>query len=922
MKKEPKFREFTVAATVLGTIQGIILTVAFTYPALKLGFGPTASTIAAILGFVILRVIMRKGTIVENNINQTITCAINVSGAGIIFTFPVLFLMKQDFDLWPIILASVAGSFLGICIMIPLRKQMIDLDRLRFPSGIAVGVLLKSPGAGAQKALLLGLGCLISLVVVIGMKTHIIPEELAIGKWFGLPDYMQTSISLSLMNFGAGLLSGAGGIPFLLGGILAWWFISPIAVSVGWTAGQEDAGMFIYGSMIRPLGIGMLIGGALIGVVMAYPALRAALNSLVQSSKLAKAAAKDSWKKDSEEMPISLLAIGIFGSVGILFIAALFTMKTMSIPMAFIISIIGTVWLSLAGLIVAQCTGMTDISPISGVALITVTLMLALTSNNVVAAVLMGITVCVATSQCADMMTDLKAGYVVGGVPKRQQLCQYIVVWIGPLVAIGTVILLWNTPTKDFATYVNKDGMLGNRITSVAFDKDWNRWVGSDKGLSKYDGKTWTAYTTKDGLASDDIKAVAVEREAGVVWVGTDKGVSSFDGKTWATYNTGNGLLSDNITSISVDKEANKWFGSDKGLNKYDGKTWTTYTVKHALAGNKVTSLVTDKEGVIWVGTDSGATSYDGKVWTSYTTKDGLVDDNVNGISVDEDNSKWFASDKGACRLWGGFKVTTDSLKDVKLEEKAAESFKTLIGREISTREQFEKMLDNLKVTPEQKSLITEHSKKWNTYTSKDGLLSDTVKTVAVNQYGKWFSTDKGVSMFDGKKWHVYTTKEGLPSDIVNTIIIDKYGNKWFAGEGKLVMANWGPGFGPESVPCQQGRGSCMPAPQAGALQGMIEGVVGGNAPVDKYVAGGLLGAALSILPIGGLGVLVGLAMYLPFSVTLGYGLGCIAAIIVTKTRGSRCVENILVPIATGLIIGESLTELGNSLLIMFGVIG
>ena len=71
-----------------------------------------------------------------------------------------------------------------------------------------------------------------------------------------------------------------------------------------------------------------------------------------------------------------------------------------------------------------------------------------------------------------------------------------------------------------------------------------------------------------------------------------------------------------------------------------------------------------------------------------------------------------------------------------------------------------------------------------------------------------------------------------------------------------------------------------------------------------------LLGAA----PASGLGVLIGLAMYLPFSITLGYGIGCLTNMALIKRKGASFYENTLLPLATGLIVGEALTGVGFTL--------
>ncbi|MDA0978373.1 MAG: OPT/YSL family transporter [Proteobacteria bacterium] len=116
------------------------------------------------MGFAILRGIMGRESIIENNLNQTVASGVNNASAGIAFTLPALFILSlndptlADFNPWSAILAAIAGSFLGIVVIIPLRKQMIEFERLRFPSGIAVASLLRSPGAGVQQAKLLAAG--------------------------------------------------------------------------------------------------------------------------------------------------------------------------------------------------------------------------------------------------------------------------------------------------------------------------------------------------------------------------------------------------------------------------------------------------------------------------------------------------------------------------------------------------------------------------------------------------------------------------------------------------------------------------------------------------------------------------------------------------------------------------------------------
>lgn len=448
------YRELTVAAVVLGIIVGALMCASFVYISLKLGTGLGGSTVAAIIGFAVLRYMLGKGTIVENNINQTVASSVNMASSGVAFTLPALFLMSLndptlgDINPLPFLLAAMAGSFLGIVVIIPLRKQMIEFERLRFPTGIAVASLLKSPGAGLRQAKLLVIGFSIAALFTLLGELGKVPTEIDPGSWFGIPAHIPIIIALSFANFGAGLLSGRGGLPFVAGGVLAWWLISPTAVSLGWlpdvaTDGGVDYQLeVLYLQMLRPLGIGMLVGGALMGVVMAFPAVKAALAGL---SAAVHTRGVDGVQSEREELSGRVLAFGLGGAVLVLFVASLFAAGDVSILQAALIAVVGTVWLALAGLVVSQATGMTDISPMSGMALIGVTLMFFLTAGNVAASVMLGVAVCVGIGQCADMMQDLKTGHLVGSQPKRQQIIQFGVAWLGAPVAIGTVFLLWSS---------------------------------------------------------------------------------------------------------------------------------------------------------------------------------------------------------------------------------------------------------------------------------------------------------------------------------------------------------------------------------------------------------------------------------------------------------------------------------------------
>ncbi len=445
------YRELTLAAVLLGIIQGVILNLAFVYAALKLGFSIGGSTVAAIMGYALLKGVMGKGTSIENNINQTLASGINTAGTGVVFTLPAIFLLQAknggdvaDLSLWPYIIAAIAGSVLGVVVIIPLRKQMIDIDRLRFPSGVAVTTIIRSGSAGMGKAKLLGFGFFLSaawklimlsgLVEIPGVLEH---EELNFSMGI-LPNYVSPVLYLSMMNLAAGMLAGRGGLPFFVGGAVGWWLISPSVYHLGWVDQTSAASGLIYAKMLRPLGIGILIGGALMGVVLTFPAIKGAVISLANARKNAHGS------EGQDELPIQVLVVGICMAM-LLFFSASFVIPGVSFLQAVMVSLVGVVWLALAALIVAQATGMTDISPMSGMALITVTIVMFMLNNNIAGAMVVAVAVCVAIGQAADMMQDLKTGFMLGGNPAKQQVVQFSCTWIGAVLSVGVLYILWQS---------------------------------------------------------------------------------------------------------------------------------------------------------------------------------------------------------------------------------------------------------------------------------------------------------------------------------------------------------------------------------------------------------------------------------------------------------------------------------------------
>ncbi|TWU37603.1 OPT oligopeptide transporter protein [Novipirellula aureliae] len=448
------YPEFTWVAVLLGWIIGSLIAVSIGYAALILGFAIEGSELAAILGWGVLRGVMRRTSIVENNINQTIASSVNGASSGIMFTVPALFILSRtsglesvaDFSVPLMILACITGSILGLAFVIPLRKQMIDFDRLAYPGGIAVATILKSPGAGVRKATLLLGGALISGVSHILVLNYFGEDgNWDAGQMFGLPSMLNVSLYLSIMTIGVGYLSGKGGFWFGAGGFLCYFLLSPLLGSYGSTEVIELVSnpTEMRGVLYKPLGIGMLVGAAIGGIIAALPLILSALKSMHTAGN----ASSDS-KAASDEMPIRLLyaAIGL-GAMTMIWIAYN-SVDSMTIGRAAAMAVLGTVWVWVAGVVVAECVGRTNWSPTSGMTLIAVTIVILIAQGGlekpetITSSILIGAAICLAISQAGDMMLDLKSGYLIGAIPRRQQIAQFLGVWLGPIIVISLMILL------------------------------------------------------------------------------------------------------------------------------------------------------------------------------------------------------------------------------------------------------------------------------------------------------------------------------------------------------------------------------------------------------------------------------------------------------------------------------------------------
>ncbi len=437
----PAPRQLSARAIILSVILAMILAAANTYLGLFAGLTIATAIPAAVVSMAVLRV-LGGGTILENNIVQTGASAGSSIAAGVIFTIPALVLLGywQDFRYsWVFAIAGL-GGLLGVLFSVPLRRTMIVEDPLPFPEGKAAAEVLKAgdnPGPGMKiLGISAGIGALVKLMAESGFR--MIPDAAAGGTFFGkYLGYMGTGLSPALLA--VGYIVGLNiGIVVLSGSILSYHIAIPVyhaffqntdpvlaAKLVGLSA--SDAAGLIRGEKIRFLGVGaMLVGG-----MWTLFSLRNSLLSGIRSGIAAtRKGASDSVPETERDLPMKwmLIALVIFTIPLLMLYQAIVHKWSVSIPMTVIMIVAGFLFVSVSGYL-AGLVGSSN-NPVSGITIATilfasVILMLLLGSDSpigAVAAIMIGAVVCCAAAVGGDNLQDLKAGYIVGATPWKQQL--------------------------------------------------------------------------------------------------------------------------------------------------------------------------------------------------------------------------------------------------------------------------------------------------------------------------------------------------------------------------------------------------------------------------------------------------------------------------------------------------------------------
>lgn len=206
---------------------------------------------------------------------------------------------------------------------------------------------------------------------------------------------------------------------------------------------------------------------------------------------------------------------------------------------------------------------------------------------------------------------------------------------------------------REFGPSEGLTSVFEQNVTVVFVDRDKQVWVGTGGGLFQLQGERLQRVTGRDaGVLRTAISVIHQDRE-GRIWVGTQAGLMRRIGDGWERLSTRTGLSSDGVRAIADDAEGNLWIGTaGGGLNRLRDGQFTVFRKRDgALPSNDVSCLLADDDGVLWIGTPGGLVRLAGDQWTRYTTEDGLVSNGIGYLLEDGEGSLWLGSNAGLMRV-------------------------------------------------------------------------------------------------------------------------------------------------------------------------------------------------------------------------------------------------------------------------------
>ncbi len=472
--------QLTVRAVLTGMLIGALLSTCNIYSGLKIGWSFNMSIAAALVSYAFWESLHRVGVgrswgLLENNINQTTaSSAASIAGAGLVAPIPALTMLTGRALAWHwLALWTFAVSIVGVVVAIGLRRQLLIVDRLPFPAGVATAETLKEMYAKGREAaarvrmLLAGGAVAAALRLFSDHVTHIprlaLPGSLAVPKTSVLAaagvkkiTFANLGFSLdpSLMMVAIGVIIGMrAGASLLLGAIVAWGVVGPFALHAGWAhAGAHAPGAAWFGPMLEWLlwpGVAMMVTASLTSLAFSW---RSIVSSLTGGR--VKSAREPSGDAPAfpEERPGDQVPRWVF-LVGLLVVLVLATAAQVGLfQIAAWTAAFGVLLTFLLAMVAGRVSGETGITPIGAMGKVT-QLTFGLIAPADAAANLMAANVTGgAASQCADLLHDLKTGLLVGAAPRLQAVGQVFGVLAGALAGSAVYLILVPDPAKMLLT--------------------------------------------------------------------------------------------------------------------------------------------------------------------------------------------------------------------------------------------------------------------------------------------------------------------------------------------------------------------------------------------------------------------------------------------------------------------------------------
>ena len=453
--------EFTVTALLIGILLAIVFGAANAYLGLLVGMTVSASIPAAVISMGIIRVILRKDSILENNMVQTIGSAGESVAAGAIFTLPALFLWAEEGKIaFPSILSialiALFGGILGVCFMVPLRQALIveEHGTLPFPEGTACAEVLLAGEEGGSKAgtVFAGLG-IAAFYKFLADGMQLFPSEIghAFKNYSGAQVGMQVLPALG----GVGYICGPKISSYMFaGGTLSWFVLMPMIALFGGDAVIFPASVTVnellvdgpstlWANYIKYIGAGAVATGGIISLIKSLPLIVRTFKQALGSMK--KNAGSGKQLRTEQDLPLPLL-IGVILVIAVLiWILPIFPVNLIG---ALIIVVFGFFFATVSSRMVGLIGSSNN--PVSGMTIATLlfaTVILKVTGTTgltgMVGAISIGGIICIVAAIAGDASQDLKTGFIVGATPSKQQIGEIIGV-VASSAAIGFVLYLLN----------------------------------------------------------------------------------------------------------------------------------------------------------------------------------------------------------------------------------------------------------------------------------------------------------------------------------------------------------------------------------------------------------------------------------------------------------------------------------------------